>query len=76
MRGRTIVIKLPDRLAQRVARAAKAEGVTTSFVVRRALEHDLSDPTDPVDDIKDLIGSADGPSDLASNDKYLEGYGK
>lgn len=78
---KTISLKLPEGLHVKLARAAREQGKTKSDVVRDALEQFLNGqrqlPAITVGDLAgDLIGSAAGPTDLATNPKYMEGYGR
>jgi hypothetical protein len=81
----TVVVELPDDIAARLAAASKERHVSASDVVREALEKTLPDlPADFQEDtrplydrMKDAIGCIDsGISDLATNKKYMEGYGR
>lgn len=78
----TISLKLPDRLLERLEEASRARGTTKSSLVRECLEQSLD--ARPVggkatcyDLAGDLAGSLKGlPRDLATNRKYLEGFGQ
>ena len=78
----TISLKLPDRLLERLEEASRARGTTKSSLVRECLEQSLG--ARPVggkatcyDLASDLAGSLKGlPRDLATNPKYLEGFGQ
>jgi predicted transcriptional regulator len=77
---RTITLKLPDGLAARVSAAVRKRGVTTSALVREALEDRLGRETSDragscLDLAADLRGVLSGPADLSSNRKHLKGYG-
>ena len=78
---RTITLKLPDGLAARVSAAVRRRGVSTSALVREALEDRLD--RERVDHAgsclelaADLRGLLAGPSDLSSNAKHLRRYGR
>jgi predicted transcriptional regulator len=77
---RTISLKLSDELHAKLARVAKHRGETKSELVRNALEHFLNGQRSRVVTVAelagDLLGSAEGPGDLSTNRKYMEGYGK
>jgi hypothetical protein len=78
---RTITLKLPDGLAARVSAAVRRRGVTTSALVRAALEERLGPENDHrpgscLDLALDLRGSLEGPTDLSSNRVRLKGYGR
>lgn len=78
---KVISFKLADGLHAKLERLAKARQQTKSDVVRAALEQMLSgnQPALAVtvgDLAGDLLGSAEGPCDLATNPKHMEGYGR
>ena len=78
---RTITLKLPDHLADRLDQSAAAANTTRSAVVRAALEKSLADEktgTGSCFDLAgDLMGSIKGlPADLATNPAHLEGFGR
>jgi predicted DNA-binding protein len=77
----TISMRLPDDLIADLEKEAKARRVTKSSVVRESLEKTLRAKSDKpmscYDLTKDLIfkrGRA--PRDLATNPKYMEGFGE
>lgn len=78
----TISLKLPDWLLDRLEAAARERGTTKSSLVRECLEQSLDarpargKPT-CYDLASDLAGSLKGlPRDLASNPKYMDGFGR
>ena len=78
---RTITLKLPDGLAARVSATVRRRGVSTSALVREALEDRLgSEKRDRagscLDLAGDLAGVLEGPADLSSNGRHLKGYGR
>ena len=78
---RTITLKLPAGLAARVSAAVKRRAVSTSALVREALDARLASDEDAgagscLDLAGDLRGSLSGPADLSSNPKRLKGYGR
>ncbi len=79
---KTISLKLPSRLSSRLDQAAKQRGQSKSEIVRTALEQFLNGaqsgqrPLSALELAGDLVGCADGPSDLATNPKYMEGLGE
>ena len=78
---KTISLKLDDRVDAQLTVAAKRMGKTKSQVTREALVAFLEGKSRKVgvsclDLVKDLIGTAKGPGDLASNKKYMRGYGR
>ncbi len=77
---RTITLKLPDGLAARVSATVRRRGVSTSALVREALEDRLGregmNPAGSCLDLAaDLRGVLAGPIDLSSNPGRLKGYG-
>jgi predicted transcriptional regulator len=78
----TISLKLPEDLLADLDREAKARRVTKSVVVRESLEKALRSrssrgPASCYDLARDLAGKLKGLSrDLATNPKYMEGFGE
>ncbi len=78
----TISLKLPDRLLERLEAASRARGTTKSSLVRECLEKSLDarpagGKATCYDLASDLAGSLKGlPRDLATNPKYMEGFGQ
>ncbi|HUE84532.1 MAG TPA: ribbon-helix-helix protein, CopG family [Vicinamibacterales bacterium] len=77
---RTISLKLPEAIDRKLRARAKALGKTQSEVTRDALarwlDHDAAAGVSCLDLVRDLAGTGRGPGDLASNKKYLRGYGR
>jgi metal-responsive CopG/Arc/MetJ family transcriptional regulator len=78
---KSISLKIPDPLHARLERISKERGAAKSDVVRDALEAYLAEgkngkPLSIAELAADLVGSIDGPSDLATNPKYMRGFGK
>lgn len=79
---KTVTVKLPASLNARLNRAAKQRGQTKSDVVREALETALNGSGDvrrrrsALELAGDLVGCIEGPGDLSTNPKYLDGFGK
>ena len=76
---KTISLKLPDGVAARLEACARATGKTKSALTREALTSVLEGEAELgscVDLVRDLIGSAEGPRDLASGRKHLRRYGQ
>jgi predicted transcriptional regulator len=73
-----MTIRLSRRASARVATFAKKRRVTRSQVVRDAIEAlGLAETGTVWDDWKHLEGIArGGPSDLATNPRHLEGFGR
>jgi hypothetical protein len=78
---RTITLKLPDGLAARVSATVRRRGVSTSALVREALEDRLGREEGGKGGsclalAEDLRGILSGPADLASNPRRFKGYGR
>ncbi len=78
---RTITLKLPDALAARVSATVRQRGVSTSALVREALEDRLVNETRArtgscLDLAGDLAGVLTGAADLSSSSRHLKGYGR
>ena len=78
---KTISLKLPETLHGQLEQVAGAQGQTRSEVIRTALEQFLngqqaSQPGSFLEAAGDLIGCVEGPGDLSTNPKYMEGFGK
>ncbi len=76
---KSMSLKLSPRLSAKLDRAAKKQGQSKSEIVRLALEQYLDSEHRPVsafDLAGDLVGCLEGPGDLATNPKYMEGYGE
>lgn len=78
----TISLKLPDDLLAQLDNEARARGVTKSSLVRESLEKALRKQPEAgvmscYDLARDLAGTLKGlPKDLATNPKYMEGFGQ
>lgn len=76
---KTISLKLPDGLLQRLESESKQRRITKSQLVRESLEQAFGasgGPTSCFDLARDLAGSIKGlPADIATNPKYMEGFG-
>jgi len=79
---KTFSLKLPSRLRAQLDRAAKQRGLSKSEFVRAALEQFLNGeravqrPMSALELAGDLVGCAEGPGDLSTNPKYMEGFGE
>lgn len=78
----SITIKLPDELKKKLQARARASGKSCSALVRHSIEKELiasSNGKKPslLDLFGDLAGKGDsGVTDLATNPKYMEGFGE
>jgi predicted DNA-binding protein len=77
---KTISLKLPDDVDARLEARAKAIGTSKSALTREALakyfDGKRGSEVSCLDLVRDLVGRAKGPGDLASNKKHLRGYGR
>ena len=77
----TITCKVPEKLAAQLDALARTERRSKSALVREALENRVKaqrrrGQVTAYDLVKHLCGSIKGgPSDLATNPKYMEGFG-
>ena len=73
-------LRMPAHLAARIRAVARDTGVSRSALMREAIERHLSGgpPSTPsaFDLMADLVGTWEGPPDLSTNPKYLEGFGE
>lgn len=78
----TISLKLPDALLARLEEEARLRQTNKSALVRAALEREFSPKKSGkspscFDLARDLAGSIKGlPKDIATNHKYMEGFGE
>lgn len=75
-------IKVTTELDLEVEQRAKAQQLSKSELVRRALtayllqQHPAADPASALAAVSDLVGvCVGGPADLASNPEHLAGFG-
>ena len=78
---KTVSLKLPDALDARLSALIRKRKVSKSVVIREALEAYLTregeaDPNSFLESARDLWGSVEGPADLSTNPKHLDGYGQ
>jgi predicted transcriptional regulator len=77
----TVTLKMPDVLARKLRVAADRQHVTRSALVRSAvaryIEEDLPDASQPsaYDLVEAFAGSVQGPRDLSTHPRHMEGYG-
>ena len=77
---RTLTLKLPDTLDQRVRAEASRKETTLSELIRAALEQYLgNDERAPqgsfLERAADLAGCVEGPADLSVAEEHFDGYG-
>jgi len=74
---RTVSFKLPEDLDDALTELARRRNSSRSSLLREAVEALAKGPRRSVTSLaRDLIGSVQGPRDLASNAKHMAGYGK
>ena len=74
---RTVSFKLPEELNEELNRLARDLGTSRSALVREAIESLANARQRSVVALAgDLVGSLDGPEDLATDRKHLAGYGR
>jgi predicted transcriptional regulator len=78
---KTRSLKLPRELDQDLNAWAKRRNVSRSTVVREALaeylvQHRAASGHSVLEQARDLAGCAEGPPDLSTSPKHLEGYGR
>ncbi len=78
---KTISLKLPESLDKQICWEARRRGTTKSKVVRSAIESFVKQRRGKVKGsclelAGDIIGSVEGPPDLSTNKKYMEGFGE
>ena len=74
----TVTVKMNDAQFAALAREARERGTSKAGLLREAFLKKHQKPTgdSAYDLIADLVGSVQGPADLATNPKYLKGYGR
>ena len=74
---RTVSFKLPEELDDALNELARARGASRSALVREALEALAKGKRRSVTSLAGkLVGSVDGPTDLAAYRKHMAGYGR
>jgi len=78
---KTISVKISEELDLKLTAAAARRRESKSALIRAALDQVVESSetvtsNSCLDLAKDLIGTAEGPSDLSHNKKYLKGYGR
>lgn len=75
-------MKVTPEQKSRIKRLAELEGTSAKEAVLRLVEQALEDEKLEAPEgsflsgIEHLVGSVEGPSDLSTNPKYLEGFGQ
>lgn len=74
---RTVSFKIPEDLDDALNDLARTRKSSRSALVREALESMAKGKRRSVTALAGtLVGSVEGPSDLATNRKHMSGYGK
>ena len=83
-----ISLKMPEALVDEVTEEAQRRGVSRSALIREAVtehlngrtalgEHNVRPrPGSALSLVAHLVGRWDGPPDLSTNPKYMEGFGE
>jgi len=76
-----VTCKLPKNLAAKLERAAKYERRPKQALLREAIEQRLRikrvvGRVSAYDLVKHLVGTLEGPSDLATNPEHMNGFGE
>lgn len=76
-------MKVKPEEKAKIKRLAERKGTTQKAAVLEAIDHELDEerpvraqPGSFLEGAEDLAGSIEGPSDLSTNPKYMEGFGK
>jgi hypothetical protein len=72
-----ISVKLPESLARWLEQESAASRRSRSEIIREALEQRRQGTGEPTvaDVLADLVGTIDGPKDLSTNPRHLDGLG-
>jgi len=78
---RTVSLKLPESLDEKLAAIAAKRGASKSAVLREALEEYVRNergipPRSCLALARDLVGCVEGPADLSFHKKHMQGFGK
>ena len=78
---KTLSLKLPESLLEKLDSAARKRGESRSALLREAIETVITGENyiqdgSCLDLAKDLAGCAQGPEDLSFNKKRMIGYGQ
>ncbi|NEX15195.1 MAG: hypothetical protein C1943_00820 [Halochromatium sp.] len=78
---KTLSLKLPEAVDNQISAIARQQRSNKSEVVRSALDAYLADRSvsqqgSALDLAGDLVGTLEGPDDLSSESKYMQGYGQ
>ena len=74
--GKYVTIYLDKALYRQFLREASARKLTLGKVIKERLLEKEKERVSIYDRVKHLVGSVDGPPDLSTNPKYLQGFGE
>lgn len=76
-------MKVTPEEKQKIKKLAERRGTSQKAAVLEAVERELAEEDLPeaqpgsfLEGIEDLVGSVEGPPDLSTNPKYMEGFGE
>lgn len=73
-------MRLTPEEKERIKRLARIEGLTAKAVLLELVDRELAridgQKGNFLEGIEDLVGSVEGPGDLSTNPKYMEGFGE
>ena len=79
-------MKVTPEQKQKIKRLAQRQGLSAKEAVIKLVEEALAREQRPaplevrpgsfLDDIEDSVGTCEGPEDLATNPKYMDGFGR
>ena len=75
----TMTLKISPEMDAKLAAEARRRRVSKSRVAREMIDAGLKKRRPRVslyDRIRDIAGSLEGPGDLSTNPKYMEGFGE
>lgn len=78
----TVTLKMPAALATRLQLAAERLHTSRSDIIRRAvadyIDHEMVSAEQPIalDLVRDFVGKVEGPPDLSTHPRHLQGYGR
>ncbi|NCO32492.1 MAG: hypothetical protein AUJ92_01990 [Armatimonadetes bacterium CG2_30_59_28] len=79
MKENRITIRLEDDLSRRLDRLSKASGVSRSLLIRKAVAQYCANQVGAssfYEAMKPHVGIYEGPTDLSTNPKHMEGFGR
>lgn len=77
-----ITFKADEELVEKLDSLADEQRATRSELIRQAIEQyveseaRIAEAPSAYEALKDVIGSVEGPGDLATNPEHMEGYGQ